>query len=696
MLPEPIFNAAVEHLTGIIFKTFQENGKKLVDNFQNGLAQKQYTQRYTERNGILKVLGMSEPVDLESVFTTVQLKDNLNRNIFQSTDTLGTALEGRKRGFQIGVSPKKEGIAVANEKQYLIILGGPGAGKSTFLRRIGLEALKGQQGKFKHEVIPVLVELKNFDESKIIEELIADEFEVCGFPSPKQFTEDFLKQGNLLVLLDGLDEVNPNNLNDAINQIEKFADKYHKNRFIVSCRGAAYRGNLRRFTDVELADFSDEQIKQFIDKWFQSELDKQIGTSRKLWEILQKTEHIAAKELAQTPLFLTYICLVYNRTQKLPDNRSSLYSKALRILLEEWAAEKRIYRDEIYEGLNTELEEDLLSEIAYDWFESNQLFFHKREIVQQIKKFLAENLNAPRYLNGEKILDTIAIQQGILVERAADIFSFSHLTLQEYLTAKYIADNSEIENLVVEYLINERWQEIFLLVAGLKKADDLLKLMQREAQNYISTPKVQALLNWLNQATINSQANMKPALKRNAALFFALSCELNIDDNNPRYRALKLACDLCRELDPALAREFESERSLYSQLVESFESVQKLNLILDLDLNRANILKKIKIFADIHSHKLVACLEEKKKQVTSRNQSRQTIREFRTYIQQVWLNALEINQELIDFSAEDTQAIINYLYANWLLVRCKKAAVRVSPQTWSAIESQMFLPNSNF
>ncbi|MGD1897058.1 MAG: hypothetical protein ACFB16_08910, partial [Phormidesmis sp.] len=62
-----------------------------------------------------------------------------------------------------------------------------------------------------------------------------------------------------------------------------------------------------------------------------------------------------------------------NLSQRFPNNRSSLYKKALRILLEEWAAEKRILRDEIYEGLSIEQEEILLAEIAYDGMKTDQL-----------------------------------------------------------------------------------------------------------------------------------------------------------------------------------------------------------------------------------------------------------------------------------------------------------------------------------
>ncbi len=106
----------------------------------------------------------------------------------------------------------------------------------------------------------------------------------------------------------------------------------------------------------------------------------------------------------------------------------------LRILLEEWAAEKRILRDDIYEGLSIEQEEILLSEIAYDGMVKDQLFFAKRELSKQIKDiFSRANLNAPKQLDSEAVLNAVEVQQGILVERAEDTYSFSHLTLQEYL-----------------------------------------------------------------------------------------------------------------------------------------------------------------------------------------------------------------------------------------------------------------------
>ena len=91
----------------------------------------------------------------------------------------------------------------------------------------------------------------------------------------------------------------------------------------------------------------------------------------------------------------------------------------------------------------------MLAEIAHKGFKDDQLFFSEQQIIKSITDFLADSVDNPKYLDGKKILNSIAAQQGILVQRAEDVYSFSHLTLQEYLTAQYISQkDSRIEELV--------------------------------------------------------------------------------------------------------------------------------------------------------------------------------------------------------------------------------------------------------
>jgi hypothetical protein len=711
---EPLLAAAVSGVAVPIFQSLWGSGGKLLGMFGKTLdentkqlifdASKKYGQNYAERHGILKVLGMREPVKLESVYTAVQfLNDNAIRS-FASTEQLEEVYrQGKGRKFNSQNCPKQAGIEVANEKQYLMVLGGPGAGKSTFLRKMGMEALKGKKGGFKHDCIPVFIELKRFASSEIdIEKFIIEEFRICGFPVPDQFTAKALEQGKLLILLDGLDEVPSQNLNETISQIQNFVDTYHQNRFIASCRIAAYRGNFRRFSDVAMADFDDEQIQQFINNWFHGEDDQQAKTGDKCWELLQKPENKAAKELAHTPLLLTFLCLVYDRSQNFPNNRSVLYKKALRILLEEWASEKRILRDEIYQGLHTELEELLLSEVAYTGFASNRLFFSQSEIVDQIKTFLAGNLNAPQHLDGEAVLNAIAIQQGILVERAEDVFSFSHLTLQEYLTAQYIDDHRLVEKLVTEHLTDERWKEVFLLVAGVMRGgtDDLLLLMEKEVKKYINTLKLQVLLNWAEEVTVGSHGDYKPVGKRAVAIALALTLAhayakaLHFDFNfaNSKANALALANALANVLALALANSYVTAYVLASAKINGYAYAIALANALDY----IGEIEKLQIFNQkLNFTVLLARLEALKAKIPIYKQPKEIHQAFAKKLRETFLSVFNLTPEMIDLSEKEIKALDNYLYANHLIIQCKEAAVRVSPATWEAIEARMLLVGSN-
>ena len=490
-------------------------------------ASNRYEQKYKDRHGQIKVMPglMKEPLPLESIYTAVKLLDDRSINYFASPDDLEDAYrKSGERGVRMGADTRLDGMDLANQKQYLMVLGSPGVGKSTFLRKMGLEALK-TGGQLQRKYIPVFIELKEFKgETLDLKQAIATEFETCGFPAAADFTASMLDQGKLLVLLDGLDEVPTHNFNQVIEHIEDFVDQYDQNGFVVSCRIAAYKTSFRRFTDVTIAEFDDDQIEQFIQRWFSSELDHQAGTAQIYWELLQHEENKAAKELAQTPLLLTFLCLVYDRQQTLPNIRSKLYDKALDILLSEWAAQKRLERNPIYKDFHPDLEKQLLAEIAHNSFERDQLFFSKDDIVPRMTDFLADTLDAPKSLDGAAVLKAIEVQQGILVERATDTYSFSHLTLQEYLTALHIVDLQLTNELVAEHLTDNRWREVFLLVAGLmgRRVDQLWIAIDHQAQLCITQhPKVCRLIDWANSVTDTSSEMYKPISKRAAALEIA-------------------------------------------------------------------------------------------------------------------------------------------------------------------------------
>lgn len=677
---------AVKSLAGIVVRFAWDGASNLNigKNIQQGIfsASRKYVENYAERHGKLKVLGMPEPIKLEDVYTGVQFLGKEGIIAFASLDNLEEAFrKQKKRGFQ-SKCEKQDGLKVANEKQYLMVLGQPGAGKSTFLRRLGLEALKGKEGGYKHECVPVFLELKRFTTSKInLEQAVIQELKNCGFPEPDDSAKKLLEKGKLLILLDGLDEIPTQQLDKAITTIQDFVDKHSQNRFIASCRTAAYRSRFQRFNDVEMADFDDEQIKQFINNWFQSEQDKQVDTAQRCWELLQQPEYAATKELAQTPLLLTLLCLVFDDSQTFPKNRAVLYGEALDVLLKKWASEKRIQRDPIYKDLSLKLEEMMLAEIASHNFVENKLFFSQREVEAQISKFLADNLNAPKHLDAGVILEAIQIQQGILVERAKDVLSFSHLTLQEYLTAQYIADNNQIEGLVKNELVDKRWQEVFLLVAGLMRGgtDQLLILMEKEARSCINTPKLQALLRWADKETVGSAGDIKSVGKRALAIIYA-NAEAKVY-THIYANAIANAY--------ANVNAYAEAYAILEAYVKDIANTNTNAKIINRFIKSADFLKNFQIFNNINYIALIAQMEALKTQIPSDEQPQSVHQSFTEQLVETWLHGFNLTPEMVNLSKEETEALENYLYANRLIIDCKDAAVRVAPSTWEGIEERM-------
>jgi hypothetical protein len=215
----------------------------------------------------------------------------------------------------------------------------------------------------------------------------------------------------------------------------------------------------------------------------------------------------------------------------LPSNRSYLYKRALDILIEEWAAEKCIQQPQLCEGLYPEVEVRLLSRIAAPAFENGILFFPGEDLCFQIGAFLRQDLNAPKGIDARQVLEAIEVQQGLLVERAHDLYSFSHLTIQEYLSARYVHDEGEVSALVDKHLFDSRWREVFLLFAGMVQADSLLLEMVKILElSLCADHSLHELFIWAENVCRSHSTPAQRAARRACAILVALQAKLWSDD----------------------------------------------------------------------------------------------------------------------------------------------------------------------
>ena len=168
-------------------------------------------------------------------------------------------------------------------------------------------------------------------------------------------SESLIKQGRVLVLLDGLDEVTGEDGKNITNEIKKFARAYPQVQVIVTCRTQSFTGEMSwkslNFQFVEVADFNEPQVRAFLEHWFKAVIGNELvglTKAQKFLEQLFREENKPIRELAITPSLLSSICAVFHQTVKFYSKRSKLYEEGLELLLELWDKWREMERDKIY------------------------------------------------------------------------------------------------------------------------------------------------------------------------------------------------------------------------------------------------------------------------------------------------------------------------------------------------------------
>lgn len=627
-----------------------------------------------EQCGTMRVLDMSHPIGIEDIYTHVNILEQISghqrKKIAQLLQEYNLE-EFERLGLGKVTQERIPGLEAVQKYHKLIILGKPGAGKTTFLKYLAIQC---DRGNFAAERLPIFVTLKDFAEAPDQPSLLQY---ILGYYAPliaqdkQQAIQQIIQHGRALILLDGLDEVRQDDSDRVLKEIRDLSQRPF-NHFVMTCRLAAWEYTFEKFTEVEIADFDEQQITAFAKKWF-----KDTTNSQAFLNCLDQNHRIY--EMATSPILLTLLCLAFSEFGGFPNNRSELYKEGVDALLKKWDAKRGIQRDSIYKYLSHQRKQDLLSYIAFQTFQ-NQEYFFKQSLVEQ---FITQYINqlpdtnlAPEIsqLDSEAILHSIEAQHGLLVERARGIYSFSHLTFQEYFTARQLIFNSHNLDTALQELVShvtdKSWREVFLLATEmLQDASRLLiEMKQKIDQILANVPKLQKFLIYLQERAAAPEFSFcKPAAVR----AFLFDIDFDIDQNRSVALLLDSAANIlvCAsffsrifkvntiEAGIAIALQYDATVSDPEQKIVSARSANEamrlaIQIADDSELLKPNVRKNLASF----------------KQQIKTTQNDEALEQLADNARKLAKNQVQHTQW--QFSEDEKKLLREYYYANELLLRC--------------------------
>ncbi|MCL4205483.1 MAG: SUMF1/EgtB/PvdO family nonheme iron enzyme [Pirellulaceae bacterium] len=456
---------------------------------------------YIDIRGLHVGKGRAHRLNIEDLYISLTTTDTAPRDSDDEPQGRGGGRKWRKaeagrRGLD-SVQRRTVPLHQILSHDRLVVVGDPGSGKTTFLRRIAHTLCQTELGDIasaaqdrlgvNDRTFPIFLRVSEWaahlvrhgDETSapagehapawLPHCLAASHTDRAGLSAA--FFQQRLEEGRCTVLLDGMDEAPDRLLRERLARlIENAAAAYRGCSFVVTCRPAAYVAEtvLPSFVHARIDPLSDEALETFLRRWCEEVYGESRQAAQDHFQELRAAVRTRPeiRRMARNPVMLTALAVVHWNERRLPEQRADLYQSIIT-----WLSRAREQRKGRKSAERTVL---LLQELALamqDDPSGRQIQVSKRWAADKLARELGDGRDIRQTVQqAEQFLDQEELDSGIIVTRGSYV-TFWHLTFQEFLASRAIAARLETEQQQILFadpakLYRPDWREVVLLLAG--------------------------------------------------------------------------------------------------------------------------------------------------------------------------------------------------------------------------------------
>lgn len=316
-----------------------------------------------------------------------------------------------------------------------ILIGACGYGKTLMLQHLFLEA-----ADHTHEtgLLPIFAELRDFSSRyNDLLSFLTEAVQRFELTFSQQRLVDLLEKGQAQILLDGLDEMNPEETNYFQRKLADFCHHYSSNQVVISSRQCSAISGIRGFTKLYIHPLDEDQSLRLIDKLL---YDIEDGTAKEtILSFMDANNGYIRRNgfVATNPMLLTIIVRHYEEIQSLRGDKARFYELLYDMLVRGHDEDKESF-DRFYHSVGScdEFTEAYREFCALAYMDGIFEFDH-RSFEKYFKQLKAkETLQNPSIFSLTNFQHDVCATACMMYEQESGIF-YIDPGFQDYFFAEY-------------------------------------------------------------------------------------------------------------------------------------------------------------------------------------------------------------------------------------------------------------------